>query len=40
VARDGSLRIVATDRANRLWSGNRKKPWRDVGADRLAGDAP
>jgi competence protein ComEC len=26
VARDGSLRIVATDRANRLWSGNRKEP--------------
>jgi competence protein ComEC len=40
VARDGSLRIVATDRANRLWSGYRKKPWRDVGAGRLAGDAP
>lgn len=40
VAQDGALRIVATDRADRLWSGRSKEPLRDVGADRLAGDAP
>ena len=40
VAPDGALRIVATDRADRLWSGKGKEPWRDVGADRLAGDTP
>jgi competence protein ComEC len=40
VARDGSLRIVATDRADRLWSGTRKKRSRPAADARLATDAP
>jgi len=40
VAQDGTLRIVATDRADRLWSAKRKDPERRERVDRLAGDAP
>ena len=40
VARDGSLRIVATDRADRLWSGKGKDPGRTPAKARLAGTAP
>jgi competence protein ComEC len=40
VAKDGALRIVATDRADRLWSAKRKAPERSESEDRLAGDAP
>ena len=40
VARDGALRIVATDRADRLWSGTRKKRSRPAADARLATDAP
>ena len=40
VAPDGVLRIVATDVADRLWSGKGKEPERREREDRLAGDAP
>ena len=40
VAQDGTLRIVATDRADRLWSGKGKDTERRAPENRLAGDAP
>ena len=40
VAQDGVLRIVATDVADRLWSGKGKDPERREREDRLAGDDP
>jgi hypothetical protein len=40
VAQDGTLRIVATDRADRLWSGKGKDIERRAPENRLAGDAP
>jgi len=37
---DGTLRIVATDRADRLWSAKRPSSGRTAGEARLAGNAP